>query len=69
MKRYTQLTLNERENLFNMRNQNYTFLEIGKILGRRGSTISREYKRNLHSSSECVTTTIITVGDNYNYRF
>ena len=52
MKRYTQLTLNERENLFNMRNQNYTFLEIGKILGRSGSTISREYKRNLHSSSE-----------------
>ena len=52
MKEYSHLTLTEREILFNMRNQGFTFLAIGKKLGRSGSTISREYKRNLHHNRE-----------------
>jgi len=51
MKRYNHLSLNERENLFDMRNQGLTFIAIGKILNRNGSSLSREYKRNAHYNS------------------
>ena len=46
MKQYTHLKLDEREKLFIMKKEGSTFRDIGKLLMRSGSSLSREYKRN-----------------------
>ena len=45
-KKYKHLNLEEREKLFALHNLEVSFREIGKILSRPASTISRELKRN-----------------------
>lgn len=46
MRKYTHLTLEEREKLYAFREKGLSFREIGRILGRRHTTLSREWKRN-----------------------
>ena len=43
---YRQLTLEERERIYALREQGKSFREIGKMLGRNHRTIAREYHRN-----------------------
>jgi len=47
-KKSTELTLYERDQIAIYRAKGFTFKEIGQLLGRSGSTISREYNRNLN---------------------
>jgi IS30 family transposase len=46
MKKYKQLTLSLRYQIFAYKNENYNQTQIANILGVSKSTISREYKRN-----------------------
>lgn len=46
IKKYNHLNLNEREQLSALRQLGLTFREIGKILGREHTSLSREYRRN-----------------------
>lgn len=45
---YTQINQIERDNISVLRSEGLSFFAIGKQLGRNGSSISREYKRNLN---------------------
>lgn len=45
-KEYTQISQLERDQISLLRSQGFTFSEIGSKLGRSGSSISREYRRN-----------------------
>ncbi|MCK5831762.1 MAG: helix-turn-helix domain-containing protein [Methylococcales bacterium] len=44
---YSQLKQKERDQIAIYRSKGLSFSEIGKMLGRKGSTISREYNRNI----------------------
>lgn len=44
--KYRHMSLEEREKLYAMREQGKTYREIGKVLGRSHTSLSREYKRN-----------------------
>ena len=44
---YSQLSQKERDQIAIYRSKGHSFLEIGEVLGRNGSTISREYNRNI----------------------
>jgi len=46
IKKYVHLNLNEREQLSALRQQGLTFREIGLILGREHTSLSREYRKN-----------------------
>ncbi len=46
MRKYTHLQLEEREKLYIMRKEGFKFADIGEALGRNGSSLSREYRRN-----------------------
>lgn len=46
IRKYNHLNLNEREQLSALRQQGLTFRQIGKILGREHTSLSREYKKN-----------------------
>jgi transposase, IS30 family len=52
MKRYTHLTLNEREKLFMLRKKCLSFAAIAELMGRSASSLSREYKRNKSANVE-----------------
>lgn len=43
---YTHLSLEERERMYALREQGYSFRDIGKLLKRHHTTLSREYRRN-----------------------
>jgi IS30 family transposase len=47
MTKYKHLNLEEREILFSLREQGKTFRQIGEILDREHTTLSREYRRNI----------------------
>lgn len=49
-KKSRELTQKERDQIAIYRVKEWTFSEIGQLLGRSGSTISREYNRNLDES-------------------
>ena len=49
-KKSIELTLYERDQIAIYRAKGWTFSEIGELLGRSGSTVSREYSRNLDDS-------------------
>lgn len=51
MKVYTQLKLEERENIFKLRQSGAGIKRIAKVINRDKSTISRELKRNRHTDS------------------
>ena len=44
--KYTHLNLEEREKLYALHEQGYSFKQISNILNRAHTTLSREYKRN-----------------------
>ncbi|MFC1750689.1 helix-turn-helix domain-containing protein, partial [Pseudomonadota bacterium] len=44
----SELSLSDREYIALCRAKNWSFSDIGKLLDRNGSTISREYNRNLN---------------------
>ncbi|MEE9337822.1 MAG: helix-turn-helix domain-containing protein [Methylococcaceae bacterium] len=44
---YSQLNQKERDQIAIYRSKCHSFSEIGEVLGRKGSTISREYNRNI----------------------
>ena len=44
---YSQLNQKERDQIAIYRSKGHSFSEIGEVLGRKGSTISREYNRNI----------------------
>lgn len=46
MNHYHHLSLEEREKLFGLKEQGFSFREIAKILGRNHTTLSREYGRH-----------------------
>lgn len=46
MKKYSHLSLEERERLYALREQGKPFRKISKLLGRSHTTLSREYKRH-----------------------
>ena len=45
-KTYDQLDINERYEIYRLREADMSFREIGRVMGRSASTISREVKRN-----------------------
>lgn len=51
---YTQLTLEERERMYGMREQGMSLREIGKRLGRSHTSLSRELKRNAKYGREYI---------------
>lgn len=46
MKKYEHLNLSDREQLFALRQKGMSFADIGRILSRSHSSLSREYKKN-----------------------
>ena len=52
IKKYKQLTEEEREKLFNLLNRDVSYRKIAKVLNRDVSTISREIRRNHHKRLE-----------------
>lgn len=52
MRRYTQITLEEREIIYGMLSQGKTLRTIGKKLGRSHTSISRELQRNIKYGNE-----------------
>jgi len=50
VKQYTHLTLEEREKLYLMKNNNMSYAKIGLALGRHPSTVRRELERNTDAS-------------------
>ncbi len=52
MKRYQQITLEEREIIYGMLSQGKTLRSIGKKLGRSHTSISRELRRNIKYGNE-----------------
>lgn len=46
MKRYKQLSLLEREQIFGLRKEKLSFREIGRRLNRPHTTLTREFLRN-----------------------
>lgn len=44
--KYTQLTLEERERMYGLKEQGKSYREIGRVLGRCHQSIMREWNRN-----------------------
>lgn len=53
-KQYKQLTLEERERIYALKEQGKSYRAIGAILRRNHRTIAREYKRNRHKGQEYI---------------
>jgi IS30 family transposase len=51
---YTQLTLEERERIYGLKEQGKSFREIAKVLDRNHRTVAREYKRNRYAGQEYI---------------
>ncbi len=51
---YTQITLEERERIYGLKEQGRSFRDIAKILDRDHRTIAREYKRNRYAGQEYI---------------
>ena len=49
---YNQLNQKERDQIAIYRSKGVSFASIGKLLGRSGSSISREYSRNVNTEGE-----------------
>ncbi|MGH2612095.1 MAG: IS30 family transposase, partial [Rhabdochlamydiaceae bacterium] len=52
MKKYHQLTLEEREQFYALKSQGFSLRDIGKKLGRSHTTLSREFGRNIKYGNE-----------------
>jgi transposase, IS30 family len=50
MKQYTQLSQEERENLFLLQKEGQSFRAIGRVINRSHTTLSREFKRNTYKA-------------------
>jgi len=66
---YKHLTLEEREWIFNYREQGYSNREIGRLIGRHHTTISREIKRNAPYLTEYIACKAHTKAKNRSTKF
>lgn len=53
-KQYKQLTLEERERIYALKEQGKSLRDVAKVLGRNHRTVAREYRRNRYAGQEYI---------------